>query len=103
MEAFVIEQGKIFIEGVETMDPILIGYTIIDMIQEGKKVTIDNSIEEVFNEKDMVFVTHDPDQEPRMIVGIEISNDSVVYNCMCGATLSNHYAYELSKNKNLTL
>jgi hypothetical protein len=103
MEAFVIEQGKIFIEGVETMDPILIGYTIIDMIQEGKKVTIDNSIEEVFNEKDIVFVTHDPDQEPRMIVGIEISNDSVVYNCMCGTTLSNHYAYELSKNKNLTL
>lgn len=103
MEALVIEEGKIFIEGVETTDPILIGYAIIDLVQDGKKLFIENSIEEVFSEKDMVFVKHDIEQMPRMIIGVEISNDSVVYNCMSGTELSNHYAYELSKTKNLTL
>lgn len=103
MKALLIEQGKIFIEGVETTDPVLIGYAIIDLVQDGIKLNIDNSIEEVFSEKDMVFVKHDQEQLPRMIIGVEISNDSVVYNCMSGTELSNHYAYELSKTKNLTL
>lgn len=103
MEALVIEQGKIFIEGVETTDPVLIGYAIIELVQDGKKLFIENSIEEVFSEKEMVFVKHDQDQLPRMIIGIEISNDSVVYNCMSGTELSNHYAYELTKEKNLVI
>ncbi len=103
MESLVIEQGRIFIEGVETLDPMLIGYAIIDLVQDGKILFVENSIEEVFSEKDMVFVKHDQHQSPRMIIGIEISNDSVVYNCMSGTELSNHYAYELTKEKNLVI
>ena len=39
-QPIVIEQGRIFIEGVETSDPVLIGYAIIDLVQDGKDIII---------------------------------------------------------------
>lgn len=40
MQTLVIEQGRIFIEGVETTDPNLIGYAIIDLVQDGKSIVV---------------------------------------------------------------
>lgn len=40
MQSIVIEKGKVFIEGVETLDPILIGYAILDLVQDEEKTIV---------------------------------------------------------------
>jgi hypothetical protein len=42
MKSIEIEQGRIFIEGIETSNPTHIGYAIIDLVQEGKEIIIKN-------------------------------------------------------------
>ena len=99
MNNFLIENGRVFIDGKETIDPILIGYTILDLIEEGVKIKIDRAIDEVFNEKDEVYLKHDPDQLKRIITGIYIGNHAVIYYVSSGTDVSKHYSYELSKTK----
>ena len=99
MNNFLVENGRIFIGGKETEDPLLIGYTILDLIEEGTKIKIDNSIEEVFYEKDEVYLKHDPDQLKRIITGVYIGNGTVLYYVSSGIEVSKHYSYELSKSK----
>ena len=99
MNIFLVENGRVFIDGKETVDPSLIGYTILDLIEGGTKIKIDNSIEEIFNEKDEVYLRHDPDQLKRIITGVYIGNDTVVYYVSSGIEVSKHYSYELSKSK----
>lgn len=99
MTDFIIQNGKIFIDGKETVDPVFIGYKILDMVELGVKINIDNSIVEVFNEKDEVYLKTDPEQLKRIITGIYIGNETVIYYVSAGTEISKHYSYELSKTK----
>lgn len=49
-QPIVIEQRRIFIEGIETSDPVLIGYAIIDLVQDGKDIIIKDSEENIVRE-----------------------------------------------------
>lgn len=42
MKSIEIEQGRIFIEGIETSNPTHIGYAVIDLVQQGKEIIIKN-------------------------------------------------------------
>lgn len=99
MSEFLVENGRVFIEGKETIDPLLIGYKIIDLIESGRKISIDKSIPEVFNERDQVYIINDIEQHKRTITGVYIGNESVIYYLTLGTEVSKHYAYEISKQK----
>lgn len=99
MNSILVDSGRIFIDGRETVDPTLIGYKILDLVENGTKIKIDNSIDEVFNEKDEVYLKHDPEQSKRIITGIYLTNETVTYYLSAGTEVSKHYAYELSKQK----
>lgn len=54
-----------------------------------------------FNVSEVVYVKHDIDQLPRMITGIIIRMDSVCYELSSGTNISNHFGYELTKEKTI--
>lgn len=95
------EKGRVFINGKESVDPTLIGYAILDIVESGNDISISNkaSFDEIFKERDFVYLVHDEDQIKRMITGFEISNDNILYLVSSGESVSKHYSYELSKKK----
>lgn len=42
MKSIEIQEGKIFIEGIETSNPTHIGFAVIDLVQQGKEIIIKN-------------------------------------------------------------
>ena len=61
------------------------------------KLTIEND----FNIKDVVFLKHDIEQHPRMITAIIIQENGIMYECISGMEVSNHYSWELQTQKNI--
>ena len=51
---------------------------------------------------DTVYLIHDPDQSPRMVVGIEFSGSeqNISYHLSSGSICTPHYEYELSADVN---
>jgi hypothetical protein len=115
--SLIIQGGKIFVEGKETVDVNLIGYALLDFaedinsLEQVFQITLNkemvkevqtNSIESppnLFNPKDMVYLVHDFEQLPRMVTKIVIDDLGVMYEVASGTDISVHYNFELSKTK----
>ena len=50
---------------------------------------------------DTVFVKTDIDQQQRIVTGISIRNNDILYQVSCGIEISEHYDFELSSNINV--
>lgn len=103
MENIISQGQKILINGKETVDPLMIGYSILDAIENGFELRLVKETENVFQNKDMVYLLHDPEQKIRMITSIHIDNENVLYEMICGTEVSAHYSFEISREKNPAL
>lgn len=54
-----------------------------------------------FNIEDVVYLKHDVEQMPRMITAIIIDKYCIMYEVISGTEVSQHYGYELSKEKTI--
>ena len=52
---------------------------------------------------DTVYLKTDIDQYPRIITGINIRIGNLIYLLSCGTQESYHYAFELSKDKDIMI
>jgi hypothetical protein len=50
---------------------------------------------------DTVYLKTDPEQLPRIITAIVVRPQDIIYEVVSGKDLSNHYDFELSKEKTL--
>ena len=62
---------------------------------EAKGILIENS----FNIGEIVYLRHDIEQLPRMIVGININKYNILYELISGTVVSNHLDFEMSIEK----
>ena len=69
------------------------------LLRMSANVFMKMSIENDFNIEDMVFLKHDIEQKPRMIVSITIDKYCVMYELISGIEVSKHYLFEMSKEK----
>jgi hypothetical protein len=60
-------------------------------------------VENDFDIEDIVYLKHDIEQKPRMILSIIIDKYCIMYEIVSGTEYSKHYSFELSKDKNLNL
>jgi hypothetical protein len=56
-------------------------------------------IENNFNIGDMVYLKHDIEQLPRMIIEIRIRMYDIIYEVQSGVEISAHHDFEISKSK----
>lgn len=56
-------------------------------------------VENNFSICDMVYLKHDIEQLPRMIIEIRIRKYDIIYEVQSGLDISSHHDFELSKNK----
>lgn len=49
----------------------------------------------------VVFLKTDPDQLPRIVTQIKITSKDILYQLSICASVSDHYDYEISENKNV--
>ena len=57
-----------------------------------------------YNLGQMVYLYTDPDQLPRMIIGIKIDiSRSLLYKICCGTSETWHFEAEISSNKNIDI
>jgi uncharacterized protein (UPF0303 family) len=59
------------------------------------------NIDNKFNIGQIVYVITDKEQEPRIVVAIEISNKDLLYKVCHGVSTSEHYDFELSEEVDL--
>jgi hypothetical protein len=52
-----------------------------------------------FNIEDMVYLKHDIEQLPRMIIEIHIRKYDIIYMVQAGEDITHHNDFELSKTK----
>lgn len=57
------------------------------------------TIENNFNIEDIVYLIHDVEQRPRMIIQIIIRKYDILYELQSGIEISSHHDFELSKTK----
>lgn len=62
-------------------------------------MTIDNR----FNLKQTVYLKTDTDQKPRIVTGILVKPSDLLYELSCGADNSNHFDFEISKEKDVLI
>ena len=102
-QPIVIENGKVFVEGRETLSPTEIGYAIIDAIQEGCRIVIEkpnDNLDIVFQNRDFpVYLKHDVEQLPRMIISTVIDECGILYNLSSGGEITQNYSFEISRTK----
>ena len=48
---------------------------------------------------DMVFLKHDPEENARMVTGIVIRPNGVLYQLSMGSTETSHYSVEVTKER----
>lgn len=60
-------------------------------------------METKFNIEDIVFLITDIDQKPRIVTGLIIRKNSIIYYLTCGTDETSHYDYEIVKEKNYLL
>lgn len=100
--SLLIENGKIFVEGRETVNPTEIGYALLDVAENNGSIVLKNNIPEPFNlfkNKEIVYLVHDVEQYPRMILSTIIEEDAVKYELISGTEVSIHYGFELIREK----
>ncbi|MEY3499632.1 MAG: hypothetical protein RL308_1301 [Bacteroidota bacterium] len=56
-----------------------------------------------FNIEDIVFLITDVDQKPRIVTGLIIRKNSIIYYLTCGIDETTHYDFEIVKEKNYLL
>jgi hypothetical protein len=61
-----IKEGNLYVDGQKTNDPLLIGYSILDMTEKGSKA----SPKGAFILGQTVYYRTDVNQDPQLIVGI---------------------------------
>ena len=59
-------------------------------------MTIDNK----FNLKDVVFLITDPDQHKRLVTGIKVTPDGILYYLSLGCNESIHFECEIEYERN---
>ncbi len=52
-----------------------------------------------FQIEDIVFLKHDIEHLPRMVVEIRIQKDCIIYEVQSGTDISSHHSFEMSKTK----
>lgn len=52
-----------------------------------------------FNIEDIIFLKHDIEQLPRMVVEIRIQRDCIIYEVQSATEISSHHSFEMSKTK----
>lgn len=57
------------------------------------------TIENDFNISDIVYLKHDFEQLPRMIIEIRIRMYDIIYEVQSGVEISAHHDFEISKTK----
>lgn len=60
-------------------------------------------IDTKFELGDLVYLQTDPDQQKRLVTGLEIRPNGIIYLLSCGAVESSHYDIEISKEINVLL
>lgn len=58
-------------------------------------------LENKFDIGQIVYITTDADQLPRLIIQLKITPSGIIYVCQHGTSGSEHYDIELSSDKNL--
>lgn len=94
--------GRIFVNGKETIDPMLIGLALMDYAENGgqKLPILQNGIaENSFDYDEIVYLVHDIEQLPRMITAVIIGKTQILYEVICGTVVSQHQSSELTKTK----
>jgi hypothetical protein len=56
-----------------------------------------------FNIGDSVYLKTDEDQKRRIITGLYVTQNEIIYYLTCGTEETKHYDFELSYNKLLTI
>ena len=59
------------------------------------------TINNVFDIGVSVYLKTDPEQLERIVYGIEIRVTGLLYSLCCGTSTSNHYDFEISKDKDV--
>ena len=54
-----------------------------------------------FDIGDTVYLKTDPDQSERLVTGLRVRENGVIYDIAFGINESLHYAFELSKTRDL--
>lgn len=54
-----------------------------------------------FNIEDIIFLKHDVEQLPRMIIEIRIRKEDILYEVQSGVVISSHHSFEMSKEKTI--
>jgi hypothetical protein len=60
-------------------------------------------IDNKFNLEEVVFLITDADQYARIITGIQIYKNGILYRLACGTSDSWHYEYEIATDKNFLI
>lgn len=60
-------------------------------------------IDNKFNIEDIVFLITDSDQSHRIITGIQVTKNAIIYRLACGVNESWHYDYEIVTDKNFNI
>lgn len=58
-------------------------------------------IDNKFNIGDIVYLTTDIEQLPRVVISFTVSANGIIYNLTQGINESTHYNFEMSKEKDL--
>jgi hypothetical protein len=58
-------------------------------------------IKNSFEIGEILYLKHDIEQLPRMVTGIKINPYDITYEVISGIEVSNHYDFELSKEKTI--
>lgn len=64
---------------------------------------INMEIKNEFNIGEIVFLITDENQLERIVTGLIIRKDSIIYYLSCGTTETSHYSFEIATNKNFKL
>jgi hypothetical protein len=57
------------------------------------------TIQNKFELEEIVFLITDTDQYQRIVTGIQVSKNSILYRLACGVNESWHYEYEIARDK----
>ena len=60
-------------------------------------------IDNKYNFGDIVYLSTDVDQHPRIVTRIVISLNGIIYELSCGTFVSSHYEIEMTTEKNTLL
>ncbi len=60
-------------------------------------------IKNEFNIGEIVFLITDENQLERIVTGLTIRKNSIIYYLSCGTTETSHYSFEIATNKNFKL